>query len=98
MLQLSSHVLRDCHLKYGDRYRDPHRAVADGVEVADACSIQGRHLQYLPPWSIVSDTFPPRGELRLTRCLSVCGISIARIYFFYQAGKGFDNDYDVTCE
>ncbi|PQE23630.1 integral membrane protein [Rutstroemia sp. NJR-2017a BVV2] len=26
----------------------------------------------------------------------VCGISIARIYFFVQASRGFDNNYDVT--
>ncbi|KAJ8065330.1 hypothetical protein OCU04_006020 [Sclerotinia nivalis] len=26
----------------------------------------------------------------------VCGISIARIYFFVQASHGFDNNYDVT--
>lgn len=28
----------------------------------------------------------------------MCGISIARFVFFVQAGKGFDNAYDVTCK
>lgn len=100
MLRVSPDVLCDRDHKYDHGLYDPYDPMADDMEVTDAFTTEDcGHWHFPFRWPVSLDLTQPQIDIGL--CLlsnSVCGISVARLIFFVQAGKGFDNAYDVTCK
>jgi len=98
LLRLSSHVSRNGNLEHDHRYLYTHHSFTHYLEVAHVFTAEDRRERRFSPRIFVGLCRLTPLLQALTALFSVCGISIARVYFFFQAAHGFGHDYDITCK